>query len=100
MGELGKLLTGVGPVRAAVGFVVLVVTSAFSLGVATTSWVGMPRERFDSLEVQLDTVSRQLVRHIQQDSVATGQVFCLLRVLLEPGNERLNPVDCDPNLRR
>ena len=96
------------PPRAALGIVILLITSSFGLGAASVNVVGVPKrttalEEKDRLQdALLSETLDKLERHIQQDSVrnlgqseAIARIYCVVRLLAD--NEGpINPLACEP----
>ena len=101
MTSFGRWLKQVPPLRAAIGLVLLLFTASFSLGAASVNLLGVPRrttalEAKDRIQDALlrDTLDK-LERHIQQDSLATARIYCVVRLLAD--NEGpINPLACEP----
>lgn len=96
MTNFGKWLQMVPPLKVALGVILLSVVAVFSLGAATngivTNLTRMP-ERLDAVEATLDTVVAVVDRHIEQDSVVTNRIFCVVVALADDPDAPINPLD-------
>ena len=99
MTDLGNWIKQLPPLRAALGVLFLVAAASGSLGAAgaafVTDAVEVP-DRLTALEESTDTLSKQLNRHITQDSVATSRIYCVVKALAADDGTPINPLDpCD-----
>lgn len=101
MTTFGAWLKQVPPFRAFIGLALLSLTASFSLGAASVNLLGIPARTADLEKAWLRTdqvlgqALNRLERHIQQDSLATARIYCVVRLLAD--NEGpINPLACEP----
>jgi hypothetical protein len=108
MTQLGKWIKLLPEARVAVGVILLAGTALFSLGAATAqtlnNMTALPN-RLEQLEVGADTVSilldslsKEVQRHIVQDSLATWRIYCVVQRIAD--NIIVGPFDCESILGR
>ena len=108
MATFGAWLKQVPPFRAALGITILLLTASFSLGAASVNLVGLPartasleaaslraEQRANGHDEHLRSTLEKLERHIQQDSLATARIYCVVRLLAD-NDGPINPLACEP----
>lgn len=100
MSFFGDWLKRVPPFKAAAGLALLLFTASFSLGAASVNLVGIPARTADLEAAWLRTdgilegALDRLERHIQQDSLATARIYCVVRLMAD-NDGPINPLACD-----
>jgi hypothetical protein len=101
MTAFGEWLKRVPPLRAAIGFLILLFTAAFSLGAASANMFELPPRMAEqeAVSARHDTIIGEtlvrLERHIYQDSIATARIYWILCLMAEQDGP-VNPLDCEP----
>ena len=108
MTDLGTWFKSLPPLRVALGLVMMIFTAGISLGAAGASLnripstVALHRIEIDTIKVKatrmdlaLMDMTRTLARHIEQDSVATAWISCVVEAIYE--GELVNPMNCRRN---
>lgn len=101
MATFGAWLKQVPPFRAALGITILLLTASFSLGAASVNLVGLPARTtaLEAVSARQNTIIGEtldkLERHIQQDSLATARIYCVVRLMAD-NDGPINPLACEP----
>lgn len=99
MSDLGIWFRNIPPFRAAVGLLMMAIATSFTLGAASMkinqipARIGVLESRTGSMDTILVDLTRALSRHIEQDSIATARIYCVVEAMYE--GETVNPLECE-----